>query len=176
MDMFEIPKGHIRVFPIKDKKDRKKFYRFIENNYPSTKKTSFHCSCFPSNEIVTYKKCWNCYYKWIPMNYHRGFLEGNHDEWFSGDCPKCGQDNQWECEDGREGFGIKHISPNNVVAIGDYFKGYMEKRNIDEETEEMDIEEVENLDFYDIPVSKNIRKKQLGEYVGKYLISKYCEE
>jgi hypothetical protein len=168
LEIFKVPKGFIRVFPIKESAKRQGLHEYLEKRIPQIHKTSLRCKSFPSEETRTYCTC-SCGYEWVLMKYHYGFLPNNQDEWYSGECPKCREDLYWECEDGPSSR-IKHVNPNNCIALGNYFRSYTKKKYT--EKGQLSKDEIQQLcsSYFDVvEPGRMYKRKNVSKYISKFL-------
>lgn len=99
--------------------DRKRFHLFLES--VSIKKTSMSIKKFPINKI-TKTACDKCH-RSIILQHHNGYMDGNYDESYDGDCNHCGNSFYNEPNDWVSSIPIIHLK-NNAIAYGDFFRGY----------------------------------------------------
>lgn len=92
-----LPQDKILVINIKDDNDRKLIHQYLETNM-TTKKSSMCCDVFDRYTRVRFlKNCYHCNKKNVKLNnYNYGSMENNQDEYWSGQCPKCGENNYYE--------------------------------------------------------------------------------
>lgn len=126
---FNVPNDKIRIIHFLDAKDRKILHQYIENNYPKICKTSLYCKKFSSEIRCRLKECNECGYEKVELKYnHPGYDPYGIDESFVGRCPKCDSGSYFYPH--YEDYDlIKIIWQNNIIALGNYFKGYAKPKH-----------------------------------------------
>lgn len=154
--------------------DRKLLHQFLENIYPALPKTSLRCEFFPTKESRCYKECDYCEQKMIKMEYQLGIEPNNIDESYSATCPTCGENLWWECNYESSDYVI-YVEHNNIVAFGDYYKGFTKSNRIDKIESINDIQEckiiqiLKNNKIFNIKNPENsLNKKRLNDYLFSF--------
>ena len=120
--------NQIMIIPFVNAADRSEMHQFLEKEFPYMPKTSLYIATFDADVKHRYVLCWNCDYRRVNIDeYHHGYEGSNIDEYRSGVCPKCDELVIFECNyDNRD--NLIYVYYNNVIAIGDYFKGYANRK------------------------------------------------
>lgn len=147
--------------------NRKIIHQYLENNYPEINKASLYNSNYNS-ERTLYAKCYECSGK-AKLEYHYGYMPNNEDEWYSGDCLKCGETYSIDCCDIYYKDDIVYVHHHNMIVVNipnRWYPSYATHKDISEEeflkamktTETYFIDKPENL--------SNMSKKNLGIYIS----------
>lgn len=132
----------ITIFYIPESQPRKAFHQYLESKFPHLPKSSV---------LIKY-------------------LSYNEDEYYAVECTNCDSFQTIDC---RDLDGVPKIRcKNNAVIIGDYLKGYTNKKNNDT----IDINKI--IDTFQVctvePPLDNLNKKKLGKYISNFLLTKEC--
>ena len=102
-----------------NRQERKKIHQYFEE------KNILAASLLVKNlsyKTERYISCFECGNRGVLGTYHRGIMENNIDEYYSGTCPKCGESCDWECNyDGYDSVSCK--DSNNVIVLDRMFRG-----------------------------------------------------
>lgn len=122
---FMIQSGYIGFYHIPDLVEREMIHQYLEKTFPDIKKASLICPAF---SIITkmYARCYQCQ-KVIEVSYKRGYEENNKDEFYFGQCCDF---IHWEPNFDDQVDGVWSRTYSNIIAFGDYFKGYTNKSSI----------------------------------------------
>lgn len=165
----DIPKDTIRIFPIPSKNARKLIHQYLDQMDSKIPHVGFKCPFFRTTDYLRFKECWECNKKVLLDEYHEGSMQNNFDECRSGICSNCGEIVTWEINvDGSD--DIKYVTKNNVLLLGEYFKGFDKRGNQNQSLVDIDdvlwiFKKIESK-FYDVPRPKDyLKKKQLSKYL-----------
>lgn len=177
--MNKILEDKIWIIPASDNRDRKYYHSYMEQNYPDIYKTSLKCNYFGKGDIIMhFKECFECEYKKVLLNKsYPGYLENNRDASIYGTCPRC--DTITEFESGYDDYddeGLSYVHENNIIAIGQYFKGYCKPSRAGYIEKKLDIELDSIPEIYEINapliernrhgLEKKMSKREIQRYIN----------
>lgn len=103
----------------KDNLKRSAIHSYLEIHHPNLGHVGILLDRFDYDRL-TYKRCWSCNHL-VGMSYHRGIMENNIDEYYSGWCDNCDESVEWECNYDYD-CDIIRIIKNNAICIGKTIK------------------------------------------------------
>ena len=159
---------HICVITCDDLTRRKKIHQYLEH-VPKIGHLSLHSEMFPSTQRV-FKKCFECN-TLVALEYHRGWMDNNQDEFYGGYCPKCGESNEWECNYDSSDDIIK-VRGHNMIIVGHFHIKKHKHAEEDHITPEEFDELLQNTHIHMIPnhaYSYHRKKHEIETYVDECL-------
>lgn len=174
-DLFKCQPGKIKIIVLVESEKRKQLHQYLEQNYPQLNKSSLKVKIFNSERShLRFKNCYECGNKRVHLNkYNYGVCPSNIDEYWSGICNKCYTSSYFEpnydCQD-----DLFTIWKNNVIAIGDYFKGY--QRRFFHESGDISQKDIENIlidvETYQVdPPPTQLNKMETSKHIADEILA-----
>lgn len=169
-------KKNIYVFICLDSKIRKKIYDYLDINHENVFLSSTCVKFFPKEECTTLY-CWECMeYSVKNAQYCEGIMDNNIDEWYRGNCVKCGERQFYEpnLDSSHRPY---HYTKSNAILMSDLFHTY-DKRKYTVDLPLLTKEEfekiIDSLKFFKIKLSTSSNKKSyihthVNETINKLL-------
>lgn len=112
-----------------DEEERHIVYNYMSTVYPKLNKSILRVNSLDSEIMHFRPKHADCYHcdngRGKLTNYNYGSLPNNKDEYYSGLCNECGRNVYFE-----PNYDMpKEVRRNNVIAFGNWFKGYNTEKN-----------------------------------------------
>ena len=127
---FNVERNKIRIIHMINETERQIVYDYLTTVYPKLPKTILLINSLdskPRSVMPRYMQCSHCNEGRARPTYYYGILENNKDEYYAGNCNRCGDRVEYEPNyDDPDDF-YKIIRCKNVIVIGNWFKGYNDK-------------------------------------------------
>jgi hypothetical protein len=171
-EYFTIIPDKICFYHVPNNDERRKIHNYMEKFHPNIKICSLTCEYFKYDTQLFYKCSTDDNDCLVKMEYRRGVMKNNKDEYYIGYCDNCNDFHIWECNyDDYDVVFTKKLG--NIIAFGDYFSSYIPRKtaikDIITKDELKNILEPKILYSINNP-PKALKKQKIGEYIKSQFV------
>lgn len=165
-----IKEGELFVTIASSSEHRKRFHNFLDKIYPNLQHRSIPCGQLKRTFVRRDKKCYHCG-KRVRLHYRKGHESNNIDESWIGECEKCEETVEWECN---------YDDYDDVITVtrpGKFFVISLNSKVLNRTQYPTETDEAMQCTYTFLKIkepNKVIKGTELGNYIFRTLVNNKC--